>query len=61
VVAEDLFLLVCYLREEGVGGCHDVVDVDLFVFVVEEAFSDNACEYGVSKCRVGGLELTYHR
>jgi hypothetical protein len=42
VVAEDLFLRVGDLGEESFGGRDDVVDVDFFVFVVEEAFSDNA-------------------
>ena len=42
VVAEDLLLLVCHLGEERFGGRNNVVNVDFFVFVVEEAFSDNA-------------------
>lgn len=42
VVAEDLFLLVGDLGEKGLGGFDDVVDVDAFVLVVEQAFSNVA-------------------
>ena len=42
VVAEDLFLLVGDLGEKGLGGFDNVFDIDAFVLVVEQAFSNIA-------------------
>lgn len=57
VVAQGLFLLVGNLGEEGLGSLDDTVSVDAFVFVVEEAFADNACGNMVNKSSVRMLDL----
>lgn len=42
VVTKGLLLLVGGLGEECLGGLDDVFDVNAFVLVLEEAFSDDA-------------------